>query len=152
MFEELKPNKHAKKDRKRVGRGIASGTGKTCGRGHKGQKARSGVSIKGFEGGQMSLVRRLPKRGFTTRFNKDEIAAINLDKLQTALDNKLIKSSDMIDISVLKSLSLVPSKAKYLKLLANGELKDKIKITADYASESARKKLEASKSTLNLIA
>ena len=104
MFENLKPNKGAKKDRKRVGRGIASGTGKTCGRGVKGQKSRSGVSIKGFEGGQMPIYRRLPKRGFRSRADKTEIAIINLDHLQSALDKKLIKSSDKIDLALLKSV------------------------------------------------
>lgn len=150
MFQELKPNKHAKKDRKRVGRGIASGTGKTCGRGHKGQKSRSGVAIKGFEGGQMSLVRRLPKRGFTTRFNKDEIATINLGKLQQSIDNKVIDAKAVIDLTLLKGLSMVPLKCKYLKLLATGELKDKVTINVDYASESARQKMEASKSVLQM--
>ncbi len=151
MFENLKPKQGAKKDRKRVGRGIASGTGKTCGRGVKGQKARTGSSLpKGFEGGQMPLIRALPKRGFRTRADKTEIAIVNLDHLQSAFDKKLFKSSEKIDLALLKNHSMVPTKAKYLKLLGNGELKDKVTITVDFISASAKTKLEASSSTLTI--
>ena len=130
-----------KKKKLRVGRGIGSGKGKTSGRGVKGQKSRSGVAIKSFEGGQMPLYRRLPKRGFNS-INKSNIAILNLDKIQSFIDNKTIKTSDLLNSSILKKLKLINKKSSKLKILASGEIKDKINIEADLASKAAIKKLE----------
>ena len=109
----------------RVGRGIGSGKGKTSGRGVKGQKSRSGVAIKSFEGGQMPLYRRLPKRGFNPIGNKN-IAILNLDKIQLYIDKKNIKASDTINTSLLKKLKLINKNSVKLKILGSGEIKDKI--------------------------
>ena len=125
----------------RVGRGIGSGKGKTSGRGVKGQKSRSGVAIKSFEGGQMPLYRRLPKRGFNPIGNKN-IAILNLDKIQLFIDKKNIKASDTINTSLLKKLKLINKNSVKLKILGSGEIKDKINIEADLASKSAVEKLE----------
>ena len=125
----------------RVGRGIGSGRGKTSGRGVKGQKSRSGVAIKSFEGGQMPLYRRLPKRGFNPIGNKN-IAILNLDKIQLYIDKKNIKASDTINTSLLKKLKLINKNSVKLKILGSGEIKDKINIEADLASKSAVEKLE----------
>ena len=125
----------------RVGRGIGSGKGKTSGRGVKGQKSRSGVAIKSFEGGQMPLYRRLPKRGFNT-VSKDNIAILNLDKIQSYIDKKNIKTSDTLNSDLLKKLSLINKNSVKLKILGSGVIKDKINIEADLASKSAVEKLE----------
>ena len=125
----------------RVGRGIGSGKGKTCGRGVKGQKSRSGVAIKSFEGGQMPLYRRLPKRGFNT-ISKNEIAILNLEKIQSLIDKKNIKPSDMLNSELLIRLKLINKNSKKLKILGTGEIKEKINIEADLASKSAVEKLE----------
>ena len=125
----------------RVGRGIGSGKGKTSGRGVKGQKSRSGVSIKSFEGGQMPLYRRLPKRGFNP-VSKDNIAILNLDKIQSYIDKKNIKTSDILNSDLLKKLSLINKNSVKLKILGSGVIKDKINIEADLASKSAVEKLE----------
>ena len=125
----------------RVGRGIGSGKGKTSGRGVKGQKSRSGVAIKSFEGGQMPLYRRLPKRGFNP-ISKNEIAILNLEKIQSFIDKKNIKSSDTLNSQLLKKLKLIDKNAKKLKILGTGEIKEKINIEADLVSKSALKKLE----------
>ena len=125
----------------RVGRGIGSGKGKTSGRGVKGQKSRSGVAIKSFEGGQMPLYRRLPKRGFNP-VSKDNIAILNLDKIQSYIDKKSIKSSDTLNSDLLKKLSLINKNSVKLKILGSGIIKDKINIEADLASKSAVEKLE----------
>jgi large subunit ribosomal protein L15 len=125
----------------RVGRGIGSGKGKTSGRGVKGQKSRSGVAIKSFEGGQMPLYRRLPKRGFNPIGNKN-IAILNLDKIQLYIDKKNIKASDTINTSLLKKLKLINKNSVKLKSVGSGEIKDKINIEADLASKSAVEKLE----------
>ena len=125
----------------RVGRGIGSGKGKTCGRGVKGQKSRSGVAIKSFEGGQMPLYRRLPKRGFNP-INKEKIAILNLNIIQSYIDKKNIKISDTITSDLLKKLKLISKNSVKLKILGSGELKDKINIEADLASKSAIEKLE----------
>ena len=129
------------KKSKRVGRGIGSGKGKTAGRGVKGQKARSGVSIKSFEGGQMPLYRRLPKRGFNP-ISKENIAILNLEKIQSYLDNKNINVTDIINSELLKKNKLINKNAVKLKILGTGEIKDKINIVADLASKSAIEKLE----------
>ena len=125
----------------RVGRGIGSGKGKTSGRGVKGQKSRSGVAIKSFEGGQMPLYRRLPKRGFNP-INKIKIAKINLEKIQTFIDKKTISSSDTIDAKLLKKLKIINKNSQKLKILGTGEIKVKINIEADLISKSAKEKLE----------
>ena len=125
----------------RVGRGIGSGKGKTSGRGIKGQKSRSGVAIKSFEGGQMPLYRRLPKRGFKP-IDKIKIAKINLEKIQTFIDKKTINSSDKIDFKLLKKLKIINKNSQKLKILGTGEIKVKINIEADLISKSAKEKLE----------
>ena len=125
----------------RVGRGIGSGKGKTSGRGVKGQKSRSGVAIKSFEGGQMPLYRRLPKRGFNP-ISKNNIAILNLDKIQSYIDKKNIKTSDILNSDLLKKLSLINKNSIKLKILGSGVIKDKINIEADLASKSAIEKLE----------
>ena len=125
----------------RVGRGIGSGKGKTSGRGVKGQKSRSGVAIKSFEGGQMPLYRRLPKRGFNPILRK-KIAILNLDKIQSFIDKKSLKSSDIINSELLKKLRLINKNSMKLKILGSGNIKDKINIVADLASKSAVEKLE----------
>ena len=129
------------KKKLRVGRGIGSGKGKTCGRGVKGQKSRSGVAIKSFEGGQMPLYRRLPKRGFNT-IGKVVVAKINLEKLQSYIDKKTISNSDIINSDLLKKLKLINKKSQKLKILGTGKIKDKVKIEADLISKSAIEKLE----------
>ena len=125
----------------RVGRGIGSGKGKTSGRGVKGQKSRSGVAIKRFEGGQMPLYRRLPKRGFNS-IQKENIAILNLDKIQSFINKKTINTNDILNSSSLKKLKLINKNSKKLKILGSGEIKDKINIEADLASKSALEKLE----------
>ena len=138
---KLNNRKKINKLKIRVGRGIGSGKGKTSGRGVKGQKSRSGVAIKSFEGGQMPLYRRLPKRGFNS-INKNSVAILNLDKLQFFLDKKRIKSNDLINSDLLKKLDLINKNSNKLKILGSGEIKDKINIEADLASKSAIEKLE----------
>ena len=125
----------------RVGRGIGSGKGKTSGRGMKGQKSRSGVAIKSFEGGQMPLYRRLPKRGFNS-IRKINVARINLDKIQSFIDQKKIDPNDKINSELLKKLKIINKNSQKLKILGNGEIKVKINIEADLISKSAKKKLE----------
>ena len=125
----------------REGRGIGSGKGKTSGRGVKGQKSRSGVAIKSFEGGQMPLYRRLPKRGFNS-IKKNTVAILNLDKIQFFVDKKTIKSSDIINSDLLKKLDLINKNSNKLKILGSGDIKDKVNIEADLASKSAIEKLE----------
>ena len=133
----------------RVGRGIGSGKGKTSGRGVKGQKSRSGVAIKSFEGGQMPLYRRLPKRGFNP-IAKKNIAILNLDKIQSYIDKKSLKSSDIINANLLKKLKLINKNSLKLKILGTGDIKDKINIEADLASKSAIEKLEKKGGSIQL--
>ena len=129
------------KSKMRVGRGIGSGKGKTSGRGVKGQKSRSGVAIKSFEGGQMPLYRRLPKRGFNS-ISKEKIAILNLEKIQSYIDKKNINPNVVLNSELLKNLRLINKNADKLKILGTGEVKDKINIEADLASKSAIEKLE----------
>ena len=129
------------KSKMRVGRGIGSGKGKTSGRGVKGQKSRSGVAIKSFEGGQMPLYRRLPKRGFNP-ISKDQIAILNLEKIQTFIDKKTIDTKDVLNSDLLKKLKIINKNSSKLKILGTGEIKDKINIEANLASKSAVEKLE----------
>ena len=133
----------------RVGRGIGSGKGKTSGRGVKGQKSRSGVAIKSFEGGQMPLYRRLPKRGFNS-ISKKNIAILNLDKIQSYIDKKNIKTTDTLNSQLLKKLNLINKNSIKLKILGSGQIKDKINIEADLASKSAVEKLEKIGGSINL--
>ena len=139
----IKLNNRSKinKTKIRVGRGIGSGKGKTSGRGVKGQKSRSGVAIKSFEGGQMPLYRRLPKRGFNS-IKKNTVAILNLDKIQFFVDKKTIKSGDTINSDLLKKLDLINKNSNKLKILGSGDIKDKVNIEADLASKSAIEKLE----------
>ena len=129
------------KSKMRVGRGIGSGKGKTSGRGVKGQKSRSGVAIKSFEGGQMPLYRRLPKRGFNP-IATQKIAILNLEKIQAYINKKTINSSDIINADLLKKLKLINKNSTKLKILGTGEIKVKVNIEANLASKSAINKLE----------
>ena len=129
------------KSKIRVGRGIGSGKGKTSGRGVKGQKSRSGVAIKSFEGGQMPLYRRLPKRGFNP-ISREKVAILNLQKIQSYIDNKTIKTTDVLNSELLKKLKLINKNSTKLKILGSGEIKSKINIEANLSSKSAVEKLE----------
>ena len=133
----------------RVGRGIGSGKGKTSGRGHKGQKSRSGVAIKSFEGGQMPLYRRLPKRGFNP-IKKIKVAKINLGKIQLFIEQKKINKSEKISLDLLKKLKIINKNSIKLKILGFGEVKEKINIEADLFSKSAKIKLEKIGGTFQL--
>ena len=130
-----------KEKKKIIGRGIGSGKGKTSGRGHKGQKSRSGVTIKSFEGGQMPLYRRLPKRGFNP-IKKKEIGKINLGKIQYFVEKKTINISEKINLSYLKKINIINKNISILKILGSGEVKQKIIIEANSFSKSAKEKLE----------
>ena len=134
----------------RPGRGIGSGKGKTSGRGHKGQKSRSGVTIKSFEGGQMPLYRRLPKRGFKSMF-KDNIAIINLSKIQEFIDSKKIDIKKSIDLKMLKDNKIINKRFIKLKILGNGELKAKAIVSANFISKEAKSKIEKVGGTLNIL-
>ena len=134
----------------RVGRGIGSGKGKTSGRGVKGQKSRSGVAIKSFEGGQMPLYRRLPKRGFNS-FNKSKIGKLNLGDLQLLIESKRIKSSEKIDIKYLHSSKILKKKYEKIKILGHGEIKDKLNLEVHYLSNSAKEKLSKNGSTIKIL-
>ena len=134
----------------RVGRGIGSGKGKTSGRGVKGQKSRSGVAIKSFEGGQMPLYRRLPKRGFNS-FNKTKIGKLNLGDLQQFIESKRIKSSEKIDIKYLHSSKIIKKKYEKIKILGQGEIKDKLNLEVHYLSNSAKEKLSKNGSTIKIL-
>ena len=138
------------KKKMRVGRGIGSGKGKTSGRGVKGQKSRSGVAIKSFEGGQMPLYRRLPKRGFKS-LNKDNIAILNLSQLQNMIDKSKNDLKSSIDLKILKEKNLVKNKYIKLKILGSGELKKNIEITAHFASKQALTKIEKAGGKINIV-
>ena len=139
----ISDNPGATKNRKRVGRGIGSGTGKTSGRGHKGQKARSGVSINGFEGGQMPIHRRLPKRGFNNIFRKNYVE-VNLGRLQTAIDAGKLDASKPVDIAALLGAGVISKPRDGVRILAKGELKaKKVEIHAAGASKAAIAAVEA---------
>ena len=137
------------KSNMRVGRGIGSGKGKTSGRGVKGQKSRSGVAIKAFEGGQMPLYRRLPKRGFNPILRAN-IAIMNLEKIQSFINDKTINPSDTINMELLKKLKLINKNSQKLKILGTGEIKDKVNIEADLASKSVIEKLEKISGSIQL--
>ena len=142
--------KKIKRDKTRVGRGIGSGKGKTSGRGIKGQKSRSGVSIKSFEGGQMPLYRRLPKRGFKI-IGKKTTGSINLAKIQSFIQAKKINTSEKIDLALLKKFNIIKKKYKKIKVLGQGDIKEKLNIEVNYLSASAKNKLEKSGSNIKII-
>tara|TARA_B100001142_G_C13943021_1_gene504002 strand:+ start:117 stop:569 length:453 start_codon:yes stop_codon:yes gene_type:complete len=138
------------KKKTRVGRGIGSGRGKTSSRGHKGQKSRSGVAIKSFEGGQMPLYRRLPKRGFKT-LNKKNMAILNLSKIQSIYEKNKNEIKNSLDLQSLKDKKLINKKYLKLKILGTGELKIKIDISAHFASKQAQEKITKAGGKLNII-
>ena len=147
MLNNLKKIKHKKI---RVGRGIGSGKGKTSSRGHKGQKSRSGVSIKSFEGGQMPLYRRLPKRGFKS-LNKVNMAILNLSKIQNIIEKSKNNIKDTLNLKILKEKKLVNKKFNKLKILGTGEIKKNIEISAHYASKQALSKIEKAGGKISII-
>tara|TARA_B100001250_G_scaffold191081_1_gene164204 strand:- start:147 stop:602 length:456 start_codon:yes stop_codon:yes gene_type:complete len=138
---ELNSTVQLKNKKMRVGRGIGSGKGKTSGRGVKGQKSRSGVSIKSFEGGQMPLYRRLPKRGFNS-FKKDLLAKINLEKIQTLIEKKRINPDEKLNLNNLIKKKIFKKTYKKLKILGSGNIIVKLDIEADFLSKSAKEKIE----------
>ena len=133
----------------RVGRGIGSGKGKTSGRGIKGQKSRSGVAIKSFEGGQMPLYRRLPKRGFNS-LQKEKISILNLENIQNFIERNIIKTGTLINIDSLKKVKILNKSITKFKVLGNGEIKNKIEIEVDYISKSAKEKIEKLGGKINI--
>ena len=136
----------------RPGRGTGSGKGKTSGRGHKGQKSRSGVAIKSFEGGQMPLYRRLPKRGFKNFNNqKSKIAIINIADIEKFVGTKRISIAEKINLKSLQNLKLINKKYEKLKILGNGEIKNKINIEANKVSKPAKTKIESAGGTISII-
>ena len=148
-LNEIKDNEGARKSRKRVARGIGSGSGKTAGRGVKGQKSRSGVAVNGFEGGQMPIYRRLPKRGFKNPFSK-EFAVVNLDTIQKAVDAGKLKA-EAIDVDTLMSAGIVSKKLDGVRLLARGALTAKVVISVNSASKAAVEAVEKASGKVNLI-
>lgn len=141
----------ATKSKKRLGRGIGSTKGKTCGRGHKGQKSRSGVAIKSFEGGQMPLYRRLPKRGFKSIVNKKNIAIINLSRIQEIITKQKDILNNKINLANLQKSKLLNKKHRKLKLLGTGDLKQKFDIEVNSISKSAKEKIEKLGGKVTLI-
>ena len=139
----MKLNNLVRTNKKKIrpGRGIGSGKGKTSGRGHKGQKSRSGVAIKSFEGGQMPLYRRLPKRGFNP-LKKVKIAKINIEKLQTLIEKNILKTDEKIDLKNLIKKNILNKSYKKIKILGTGNINIKLDIEADFSSKSAREKIE----------
>ncbi len=138
------------KKKTRVGRGIGSGAGKTSSRGHKGQKSRSGVAIKSFEGGQMPLYRRLPKRGFKPLTN-NLTAILNLSKIQIMIEKKDNKLENTLDLKILKSKKIINKKYTKLKILGSGQIREKLEITANFASKQALEKVEKAGGKINII-
>jgi large subunit ribosomal protein L15 len=143
-------NYKVKNKKIRLGRGIGSGKGKTSGRGHKGQKSRSGIAIKSFEGGQMPIYRRLPKRGFN-QFKKNNIATLNLQQLQKYISKGKLDNKNIINLNVLKKNKILKRKINKIKLLGNGDIKDQINIEVDYVSKYVKKKIEKNGSLIKLI-
>ena len=139
-----------KEKKKRLGRGIGSSKGKTSGRGHKGQKSRSGVAIKSFEGGQMPLYRRLPKRGFKSIHSKKDLAIINLSRLQDIIEKEK-NLANKINLSILQKSNFINKKHKKLKLLGSGDLKQKFDIEVNAISKSAKEKIEKLGGKVTLI-
>ena len=150
-MELNKLNSKASKSKKRLGRGIGSSKGKTCGRGHKGQKSRSGVAIKSFEGGQMPLYRRLPKRGFRSIVSKKNIAIINLSRIQEIITKQKNILNNKINLTNLQKSQLINKRHKKLKLLGTGDLKQKFDIEVNSISKSAKEKIEKLGGKVTLI-
>ncbi len=148
-LNELADNRGARKAKKRIGRGIGSGTGKTSGRGHKGQKSRSGVSLLGFEGGQMPLSRRLPKRGFKNIFRK-HYRAVNLGRLQVAIDAGKLDATQPITEEAMRAAGLVKNLRDGIRILAKGDLKSNITIEATGASKAAVAAVEKAGGSISL--
>ena len=144
-------NSKISKSKKRLGRGIGSSKGKTSGRGHKGQKSRSGVAIKSFEGGQMPLYRRLPKRGFKSIRVKKHIATINLSRIQEIINKQSDMVNNKINLSNLQKSKLISKKYKKLKLLGSGDLKNKLNVEVNSISKSAKEKVEKLGGKVTLI-
>ena len=144
-------NTKVSKSKKRLGRGIGSSKGKTCGRGHKGQKSRSGVAIKSFEGGQMPLYRRLPKRGFRSMKDKKNISLINLSRIQEIINKQSNVLNNKINLDSLKKAKIINKKFTKLKLLGSGDLKKKIDIEVNSISKSAKAKIEKLGGKVTLI-
>jgi len=149
-LNDIRDNKDAVKDRKRIGRGIGSGTGKTSGQGHKGQKARSGVAIKGFEGGQMPIHRRLPKRGFKN-IHRIEFSEVNFDKIEKLIVDKKIDPSNIIDAKKLLELGIIKKINEKIKLLGKGELRNKINIEVSASSKSAKEGVEKNGGVIKIL-
>ena len=149
-LNEISDNPGATKNRMRVGRGIGSGKGKTCGRGGKGQTARSGVAIKGFEGGQMPLHRRIPKRGFKNVFRK-RLGEVNLGRIQQAIEAKRLDAGKTITEAVLVAAGLAKANPSGIKVLSKGELKTKITLEVTAASEGAIKAVEKAGGTITVL-
>lgn len=149
-LNEIRDNEGARKSRKRVARGIGSGSGKTGGRGQKGQKSRSGVAVNGFEGGQMPIYRRLPKRGFNNHFAK-EYAVVNLDTLQKAVDAGKLNADD-INVDALLKAGIVSKKLDGIRLLARGAITSKVNVTVNSASKSAVAAVEKAGGKVNFVA
>ncbi|WP_136657425.1 50S ribosomal protein L15 [Nitratireductor sp. XY-223] len=150
-LNELRDNEGATHNRKRVGRGIGSGKGKTGGRGVKGQKSRSGVAIKGFEGGQMPIYRRLPKRGFVNIFKKD-FNIVSLGRLQVAVDAKKLDAKKTVDAAALLEAGVIRRVKDGVRVLSDGELKAKLKLEVAGASKSAIEKIEKAGGSIKVIA
>jgi large subunit ribosomal protein L15 len=148
-LNQLTDENYSRQKRKRVGRGIGSGTGKTCGAGHKGQKSRSGVSVNGFEGGQMPIYRRVPKRGFVNVL-RVSIHTINVGEIQRYVDNKRIDASKPIDCATLVEAGIL-KRVKPLKLLAKGEIKSPLKFVVDAASASAIEAVKKAGGSVTLV-
>ena len=149
-LNEIKDNDAASKNRKRVGRGIGSGTGKTAGKGHKGQKARAGVAIKGFEGGQMPLHRRLPKYGFTSP-NRKNYASVGIDIIQIAIDAGKIDPKKQINAEVLKLARVIKKAKDGVKLLGNGSITSNIDIEVTALTASAKESIEKAGGKVSIV-
>jgi large subunit ribosomal protein L15 len=149
-LNEIKDNEGSTKNRKRVGRGIGSGSGKTGGRGVKGQKARSGVAINGFEGGQMPIYRRLPKRGFNNIFKADFVV-VSLERVQAAIDAGKLDAKSTVDAAALKAAGVIRRVKDGVRVLADGELKAKVKFEVAGASKPAVEKIEKAGGSVTLL-
>ncbi len=149
-LNEIRDNEGARKPRKRVARGIGSGSGKTAGRGQKGQKSRSGVAVNGFEGGQMPIYRRLPKRGFKNHFAK-EFAVVNLDTIQKAVDAGKLNAED-INVEALLNAGIISKKLDGVRLLARGAITSKVNVSVNSASKSAVAAVEKAGGEVNVVA
>ncbi len=143
-------NYKVKNNKIRPGRGIGSGKGKTSGRGHKGQKSRSGIAIKSFEGGQMPIYRRLPKRGFS-QIKKNNLATLNLQELQKYISKGKLDNNNIINLSLLKKNKILKKKIDKIKLLGKGDIKDKINIEVNFISKSAKQKIEKNGNSVKLM-